>query len=204
MSNSDGPRRRRVPSSGRGAASRAARRIAVVHGDKTFGPRTPRRRRHRIVDLRFDGRAAMAWPARLLAEASLDRSPAFSMAAVNRETGRPSISRRSVAEQSRARLQRETLSDWRRMFSEKSVGLRPRVGFGRRRACARDRAGRSRRFLPDAPCFSRSPRSSSSPTCCCDRRCRGPGRDACACRRGAGRGSTRRCPWRSSRRRSSS
>ncbi len=113
MSNSGGPRRRRVPE--RTVSGRAARCIAWCGGTPSV-PEMLRRRRSRFADLWFDGRAAAARPGHST-EASLHRRPAVSMGLLELESRTPSIAARGSSGWSRARLQRETLSDWRRIFS---------------------------------------------------------------------------------------
>ncbi len=126
----------------RRAASPAARCVAFLGIGEHLRSRTLRHRRRRFVDLRSDGRAAMARPGRST-EASFTAGRLFSMAILELESRTPSIAAKSFPRWPRARLQRETLSDWRTMFSKKSIIAR---------AVSPSRVGVTLlRWLPDRP-----------------------------------------------------
>ncbi len=81
--------------------------------------------------------------ARPIGGSELHRRPAVSMAILELESRTPSIAAKSFPRWPRARLQRETLSDWRRMFSKKSIIAR---------AVSPSRVGVTLlRWLPDRP-----------------------------------------------------
>ena len=115
MSNSGGPSRRARPEKVSGQPSGSPHRGRG--GGEYLRSRTLRRRHKRFVDLWSDGRTAMARPGRS-AEASFTARPAVSVGALKPARRTPSMAARGSSRRLRARLQRETLSGWRRIFSE--------------------------------------------------------------------------------------